>query len=295
MSAGRISPGGWITGLGLLLAAGFAGWAWNERRQAAAEVADLLQSQATLAADLKRAQAVVDGAKRAAAAKAAAASAPAPAAAPPKARPDIGALLSAHPDLLAAFIKGIRGYTEQSYGALFSRLHLSPGQIDQLETLIVNGLENNLDLQSTAQAQGLANDDPVIKKERDQQAADLLAAEQALLGPDAYEAFHSATRAEALRGAVEQVAAMTQFSTTPMTGEQSQQLVQLMAQASGDYRDGKDASVNTVDWDTVMAQAPGFLTPTQVATLQGVAQENRFHVLAKQFDAQEAPAQQVGN
>jgi len=52
-----------------------------------------------------------------------------------------------------------------------------------------------------------------------------LAAEQALLGPDAYEAFHSATRAERARGCWEQVAAMTQFSTTPMTGEQSQQLV----------------------------------------------------------------------
>jgi len=44
-----------------------------------------------------------------------------------------------------------------------------------------------------------------------------------------------------------------------------------------------------------MAQAPGFLTPTQVATLQGVAQEIAFTCWPSSFDAQEAPAQQVGN
>jgi len=258
-------------------------------------VADLLQSQATLAADLKRAQAVVDGAKRAAAAKAAAASAPAPAAAPPKPGPTS-----------APCSRRIRICWPPHQGD--SRLHRAKLRRALFPPSPLAGADRpvgdpdrqwpreQFGLQSTAQAQGLANDDPVIKKERDQQAADLLAAEQALLGPDAYEAFHSATRAEALPrgcgagGGDDPVLHHANdrraiAAVGPIDGASERRII-------GTARTHR--STRSI-WDTVMAQAPGFLTPTQVATLQGVAQENRFHVLAKQFDAQEAPAQQVGN
>jgi hypothetical protein len=288
MTAGRAFPLGWAAWILVLLSAALAAWAFQQRQQAEAAMAELAVAQSSLESAIKRAQTSIERQSRAQAA--AAARAQAATSAKAGSRPDIDAIISSHPDLLATFVKGIRGYTEQVYGALFARLHLTPDQIDRLETLIVNDLENQLDLNSTAQAQGLSNDDPAIVKEREQQTADLQSAEQDLLGPDAYDGFHTATRAEAIRGTVEQVAYMTQFSATPFTGDQSEQLVQLMAQASSDFRNGKDATVSSVDWDTVMAQAPTFLTPSQVATLQGVAQLNRFRTLARAFDAQQSPA-----
>jgi hypothetical protein len=288
MSSGRSFPVGWAAWILVLLSAGLAAWACNQRRQAQAEIAELATAQSSLESAIQRAQVSIERHNRAKASASARSEAAGPGKA--KARPDIDAIISSHPDLLATYVKGIRGYTEQMYGALFARLHLTPDQIDRLETLIVNDLESQLDLNSTAQAQGLSNDDPAIVKEREQQTADLHSAEQDLLGQDAYDAFHTATRAEAIRGTVEQVSYMTQFSANPLTGDQSEQLVQLMAQASSDFRNGKEATSDSLDWDTVMAQAPSFLAPSQVATLQGVAQLNRFRTLARAFDAQQAPA-----
>jgi hypothetical protein len=288
MSSGRAFPIGWAAWILVLLSAGLAAWAFNQRRQAQAEIAELTTAQSTLDSAIKHAQMSIERRNRTKAPVSARAQAAESGKA--KGRPDIDAIISSHPDLLATYVKAIRGYTEQTYGALFARLRLAPDQIDRLETLIVNDLENQLDLESTAQAQGLSNDDPAIVKEREQQTADLQSAEQDLLGQDAYDAYHTATRAEAIRGTVEQVSYMTQFSANPLTGDQSEQLVQLMAQASGDFRNGKDATANSVDWDTVMAQAPSFLAPSQVATLQGVAQLNRFRALARAFDSQQAPA-----
>jgi hypothetical protein len=291
MSTERPFPAGWVAGLLVLLSLGFAGWAFQQRRQAQAETARLAAAQLSLEASIKHTQAKIDAHKREAAAQAAAAArAQAAAAAKAGGQPDVDAILTNHPEVLAMFVKAIRGQTDQVYGALFARLHLSADQIDHLKTLIVNDLEAQLDLRSTAQSQGLRNDDPAIVKERDQQKADLQAAEQALLGPEAYAAYNAATRTEPLRGAVGQIAYMTQFSAAPLTGSQSEQLLELMAQSSSDYRGGKEASTKTVDWDAVMAQASGFLAPSQLATLQGVAQENRFEALAREFDAQQAAA-----
>jgi hypothetical protein len=292
MSTPRGSPLVWAAAILVVISAGLVGWAWTERHRAEGELAEQSRQQVTMETDLKAAAVSVEKLKRAEAE--AAARPAAPAAAKPKARPDIDAILNSHPELLATFVKGIRAYTDQSYGALFARLHLSPDQIDRLETLIVNGLENQLDLGSVARAQGLAGNDPVIVKEREQQKADMEAAERALLGPEAYAAYHTATRAETIRGTAEQVAGMTQFSAAPLSGDQTAQLVQVLAQASGDFRNGKDASVGSVDWDAVMTQAPTFLSAAQVATLQGVAQVNRFTSLAKEFDAAQAAAKSDG-
>jgi cytoskeletal protein RodZ len=290
MSAGKSGAAGWIAAILVLGSAGLAGWAWQQRRQAQTEVAELTRTQADLASDLKRARERIDRQNRAAAASADAARTTAAAAVKAPAKPDIGALISSHPQLLATYVKALRGYLQQRYGPLWAQLHLSDEQIDRLETLIVNQIEGQLDLNSTAQAQGLAGDDPAIAKEREQQKADLEAAEKDLLGPDAYQAFDATTRADAVRGTVEQVAYMTQFSAAPLSGDQSNQLVQLLAQSSSDYRAGKDASTKTVDWDAVLAQAPSFLAPSQVATLQGVAQEARFETLVKEYSARQTAA-----
>jgi hypothetical protein len=289
MSTDRPFPAGWVAGALVILSLGFAGWAFQQRRQAQAETARLAEAQLSLETSIKRAQARSDARKREAAAQAATAARAQAAAAKTNGQPDVDAILTSHPELLATFVKAIRGQTDQIYGELFSRLHLSADQIDHLKTLIVNDLEAQLDLRSTAQAQGLGNDDPVIAKARDQQKADLQAAEQALLGPDAYPAFNAAIRTQPLRSAVDQIAYMMQFSSAPLTGSQSEQLLGLMAQSSSDYRGGRDASTKSVDWDAVMAQAPAFLAPSQLATLQGTAQVYRFEVLAREFDAQQTP------
>jgi hypothetical protein len=289
MSSDRPFPLGWTAGILLLLSLVFAGWAHRQRRQLQAEMAELTKEQSLLDSSIKRTQAGIDRETRAAADRKAAAQAKV-AAALAGSRPDVDAILSAHPDLLAAFVKATRGYLNQTYGSVYARLHLSPDEVDRLQTLVVNDLENRMDLMAAARSQGLAEGSPEIVSERARQVADLQTAEQGLLGQPAYDAYSAVARAEAIRGTVEQLAYMTTFSANPLTGDQAEQLVQLTAQSSSDYTSGKDASSATIDWDAVIAKAPGFLTSSQVNTLQGVAQSSRFQNLAKQYSAQQTPA-----
>jgi len=295
MSADRQASFAWGAGTLLLLSLGLAGWAFHQRQHVQAEAAELANSKSNLEAAIKHAQAVLDGRKQAetaAKAKALAQLRAAQASSPtmPNGRPDFDAIVSSHPDLLAMYVKAARGYLAQTWGATFARLHLSGDQVDQMETLMIDDMENSMDLNAAIQSQGLSYNDPAAVTEREKQAADLQAAEVNVIGQQAYDAFDAVSRANAVRGTVEQVASMTTFSAAPLTGEQSEQLTQVMAQSSTDYQSGKKATAATVNWNAVLSQAPAFLSPTQVATLQGVAQQNQFNALAKTFAAQKAPA-----
>jgi len=203
-------------------------------------------------------------------------------------KPDFAAVLSGHPKLLATFEKAAGLYFEQLWGGVFRHLDLSARQTHEMETAMIHDLENQMDLNATARAQGLSNDDPAIAKMRQQNEDELQASEEAVLGSQTYDAFQAVQRAEAVRGAAEQVSYMTMYSAYPLTGQQIEQLTQLMAQSSSSYQNGAKATPETIDWAAVLAQAPAFLSQSQIAALQGAAEVNQAVSLVKQFAA--APA-----
>jgi hypothetical protein len=283
----RPFPIGWTAGILLLLSVGLAGWAFNQRQHAQAETDKRAKAHSLLISLIKRARSNVDRKRPDATSMKAPVQLNAQAIMP-NGRPDIEAIVFTHPDLLAMYVKAARSYLDQTYGPTFARLNLSPDQIERLDTLLIDDAENQVDLNATAQSLGLANNDPVISKEREMQAADLQAAELTVLGQQAYEAFDAVFRQESIRGTVEQVSTMTVFSDHPITGGQSGQLVQLMAQSSTDYANGKEATATTVDWSAVLAGASTFLAPSQVASLHAEAQRIQFRNLAKKYVTEQA-------
>lgn len=298
-----------------LLSIGLAVWAFRQRQSLRAEVSELANSRSTMGMAIKRAQAMLDRKKvsELAAAKLkmqsdlsreqalfgrkresdpnsktslkthTKASLPVL----PNGKPDSDAIISSNPALLATYESMLRIYFGQV--SLFAQLNLSQGQLDDAENLIVNNREARMDLDAAAQSQGLTTDDPTVVQEREQQNADLQAAEQALLGPQAYDAFQAVYRAQMVLGDVQIVSQATEFSGAPLTAEQSNQLMQLMAQSSADYQNGKDATSTTIDWNAVLTGAPRFLNPTQIYALQGVVQSYQFGTLAKGFATQSSP------
>ncbi len=204
-------------------------------------------------------------------------------------RRDYNELINRHPELLKMYAKVIRDQLAKIYGPTFAKLKLSPDQIDRMESLLLEDHENHLDLMAADAALGISETDPASSETREQQLAALHRQEQALLGDQAYTVFSAVSRAEVVRPSVDQIANMTAFSANPLTGEQADQLVQLLAQSSGTFRDGMDASVGSVDWAAVLARAPLFLGPQQVASLQAIALNNQFQNAVKNYVSQLSP------
>lgn len=286
--AGGSRAAAWLAAAAVGLAAAFAAWGFIQRRNlenelAALEVADrrVEATRARVQGDLDR-ERQADAAAAAAAAKHAAAVTAAKEARLAK-RPDVGELVYSHPKLLALYVRGLKLYLNQMYGSVFAQLRLSKDQIDRIEGLIIQNMEDHLDLNSTAQKLGLANDDPALADQRRQIDDQLKTGEQGVLG-SAYPAFSAASRMQAVRGSVNQLEYMTLYSGAPLTSDESTRLVQVLANSSGAYVAGKDASVGTVNWDTAVSQASSFLAPSQMTALRGVAALNQFQALLNQFN-----------
>jgi hypothetical protein len=68
-----------------------------------------------------------------------------------------------------------------------------------------------------------------------------------------------------------------------LTETQANQLLMILANASSSYQDGGKATLKTVDWDQVMAQAQGVLSAQQIAAMSAEAQLGKLGPLITQF------------
>lgn len=218
---------------------------------------------------------------------------PKPAAKPAAARPpgpDFSAVLAAHPELQRDFEHAFAADKARDYGPLYRKLHLTQDQIDRLDLLLAKDFENSLDVDATAQAQGLARNDPSIAQMRKAQAADLQSQQQAILGPENYRALQVYDAEAPLRTRIGDASSLAVMSGNAMNGDQMQQLAELLAQTSPGFQKNPTARIDpdTVDWDAVLSQAQGFLTPAQLAYLHAEAQFKPVGEMQKQFYASRA-------
>lgn len=272
----------------IAISLGIAGWSVSVRWRAEAGLAEIPWRNARLASASERPRTVAV-APAAPPRSVETAPAPDPSAPPrpePKQRPDIGELLSTHPDLLTDYEKSFKGQLDQRYRRLFQRLRLSPQQVGQIEGLLLRDDENELDLAMTAASQGFAHDDPTAKKFRQDQKIELKAALQGVLGPGDYETLQRFDQAQRVRSWAEDVAGLLALSPTPLTGEQRDQLTQIVADASSSYQKGGIANIDDVAWERVLATAPTFLAEPQQAALRAKVQMTQLRALLPQFFAQ---------
>ncbi len=60
---------------------------------------------------------------------------------------------------------------------------------------------------------------------------------------------------------------MVATSGDPLSQMQAEQLSQILASNSSAYKNGGKATIDTIDWDSALAQAAGILGPSKVEAL----------------------------
>ena len=214
-------------------------------------------------------QTTLDGlraAQAAASAPAAKKSTPAPV------RPSMDELLAQEPKLQTLYLTSQRAGLATRYGPLFEALHLTPEQIAQFEDLILKREENSMDLENAMQSlPGADNSRAAATLER-QFAEENRSARIALLGTDGYQQLRQYERSLPVRSLiVDRLGGALAATATPLTARQGEQLTQVLANANSQYRSGGAAMKDTIDWDAVLAQAPGLLSATQLEVFKATA------------------------
>lgn len=190
------------------------------------------------------------------------------------------AFLGRHPQVRDRFVAWTHAQTDFQYGALYRQLGLTPAQIDEFRSVMldqsgyaphVGTTERQLTLRM-----GEAGWDETEQRLRQ------------LLGPGNFEHYQAYKKTLPAREVTAQVAGALCFTAEPLTSAQAETLVQLAAAT----RESPGANKRGLDWQQILRDATGVLTPSQVGVLQRVADQQR---LMHAVDAAIAAATRDGN
>ncbi len=166
---------------------------------------------------------------------------------------------------------------DSAYAALYHKLGLTSAQQEQFKTLILDSGENTGALFKAAAAQSPTRDrsamqgllDPI----RDQAAEQLQASLASAFGTETMQAFQHYQDTMPARTAVATPLASALFYTdTPLTVQQAEQLVDVVANSARNPQGKVDLTV--MNSDAMLAQAQGILSEPQLAVLRQL-EENR--------------------
>lgn len=170
------------------------------------------------------------------------------------------------------------------YAALFRKLNLSPADLEKFKALLVDKQSAPMDVMAAAREQGLnprENREQISALIRNFEA-ETDASIRATLGEAAYQQYQQYEQTGPQRGMVNQIEQRLSYSTTPLYGNQSEQLVNLLAAAAPAGSAGRGPVAgpagptggrNVTITDAVIAQSEGFLSPPQVEALRQLQQE----------------------
>ena len=124
-----------------------------------------------------------------------------------------------------------KGRLDGRYAALFKALHLPPEKLDGFKQLLVDKQNAAMDVFAVAHKQNLLDptsgaDVPAIMK-HEQEVID--AAIRGLIGETAYEEYQDYERTRPQRGVVDQLASRLSYTDNPLSTQQSEALVDLLA------------------------------------------------------------------
>jgi hypothetical protein len=288
--------------LSFTAALGFAGislvLAWvglQSARRAEAAAAAMAESQSALDARVKAAQGQIAASRQREAAlradfkSAQMRQATAPAAQKTPARPNRAALIATNPKVRAAYVRSFRANLTMNFLPLYHMLALSPAQIEKFEDLMTESEQEKLDLQAAALSQGLAVSDPAIATLQQQQNEQLRDGEVGLLGNAGYQQLQQFDRIQPLEDPITRMAYPI-AETAPITEPQMDQLLNVLANASGKFQAGGPADPMTIDWPTALPQVGQILNGTQYANFKAAAQIAQVMALVNQYYQMQSPA-----
>jgi hypothetical protein len=188
-----------------------------------------------------------------------------------------------------------RATLDSRYAALFRMLKLSPADLDKFKDLLVDKQSAAMDVFNTAREQGL---NPRDNRDQIRQLVDSFEAEtdasiRAMLGETAYQQYQQYEKTASQRSMVSQIEQRLSYSSTPLYGNQSEQLVNLLATSSapttsfnltpgvgGPVAQGGNRAVTITD--AMIAQSKAFLSQPQVDALVQLQQEQNIQTQLRQ-------------
>jgi hypothetical protein len=199
---------------------------------------------------------------------------------------------------------------DSRYAALFKTLskdlNLTPQQIDAFKDLLVEKQNTLRDVVMTARSEGV-HDRAAIGELVKSAQADVDSQIQSTLGADGYSQYQQYEKTQPQRTLVTQLAQSLSYTSAPMTDEQQQQLLQILAANSSSTSTGQEprgeppggpmggpmgASLAQIP-DNAIEQAKTVLDPNQLAalkTLQDQQKAQEEFVQTLRANRQGAPA-----
>lgn len=179
--------------------------------------------------------------------------------------PTIPERLRTEPDAQVLWLKLQRDRLTSTYDPLFRRLELNTEQISRFENNVIRKEEQQMDLNaiSTEQKKSTGTVSPETAEMLERVNRDYLAAQRALLGEQAFQEWQDYEQTTSVRNWVNGWAGgAIAYLGNPLTQDQGEQLVQIIANANDGYRKGAGFS-GAVDWPAVETAAKQILTPQQ--------------------------------
>lgn len=194
-----------------------------------------------------------------------------------------------------------RGALDARYSALFRSLNLSPAQLEKFKDLLVEKRTAVADVMAAARSQGLTgreNRDELRALVNDTQA-EIDATIRAEIGETAFQQYQSFEQTQPQRSVVSQLEQRLSYSGAPLTPQQSEQLVQVLAanspapsgqpqgraaiRAGGGNAAGMFFTNPSSITNEAVAQASTVLAPAQVQALQSLQQEQQAQAQLNQL------------
>lgn len=196
---------------------------------------------------------------------------------------DKAAVLEANPGLRPLFRKSVQAELALRYRPFYDAAHLSTEQKEKFEQLMLEVEEIKTDFQATAPKYGFNVLDPAVRDLAGRASAELKAAQIEILGEEGYRQLEEFRRVEPLEVLVNDFAKLSVQASSPLSLEQSEQLLYAMAAASPRYRAGERAELDSVDWEKTFTDAQAFLSAEQTRVFRSSVQLQEVFGLVRQF------------
>jgi len=189
----------------------------------------------------------------------------------------------------------MKGRISQTYGPLFKALNLSPDQLAQFQSLLADKQQAMMDVMQAAREQGInpRTDPDGFKTLMNQAVSQVDQTIQQTLGDAAFQQYQQYQQTLPERNVVGSLQQQLSYTQTPLTDDQANAMIALLAQNQpqragggtagtgngGDSGPGVMALVNGGGdariTDDALAQAQGVLSAPQVSVLQQIQQQQQ--------------------
>ncbi|MEO5961511.1 MAG: hypothetical protein ABIR80_20560 [Opitutaceae bacterium] len=172
------------------------------------------------------------------------------------------------PKVQVLFFAQERANLAQSYGPFFRAQGLTPTQVERLCDWIIRSRTDSHDLSEIHRLQEKSFNVPEMVAQRDRNKAEVEAGMIEVLGTAGYAALQDYRRSIDVRMYVGKVAGVAAVEGVPISREQADALVQILASATPLFALGGNAEFKSIDWKSAESQAQGIFTAAQMKLLR---------------------------